>query len=57
MELQLDVIAVLLVFIGFCIGSAFLVKKANEEVKKQEKEKEQEKEIVTTYKSSKKNIK
>ncbi|ARE87199.1 hypothetical protein [Clostridium formicaceticum] len=38
MELQLDVIAVLLVFIGFCIGSALLVKKANKEMKKQELE-------------------
>lgn len=35
MELQLDVIAVLLVFIGFCIGSGLLIKKANEEMKKQ----------------------
>ncbi|MGF7059049.1 hypothetical protein [Brassicibacter mesophilus] len=40
MKLQLDVIAVLLVFIGFCIGSIFLVKKANEEIKNQELKKQ-----------------
>ena len=37
MELQLDVIAVLLVFVGFCVGSVLLIKKANEEVQKQQK--------------------
>jgi len=38
MELELDVIVVLIVFIGFCIGSALLVRTANSEMKKQETE-------------------
>jgi len=38
MELELDVIVVLIVFIGFCIGSALLVRTAHNEMKKQENE-------------------
>lgn len=52
MELQLDVIAVLLVFIGFCIGSVILIKKSNEEISKQNSAND---ELAQTDKTTKNN--
>lgn len=54
MELQLDVIAVMLVFIGFCIGSAILIKKANEDMAKQKLENDK---IIQNNKNGKNNKK